>query len=111
MRVFANAELKATEKLTLEAGLRYDMDSYSGYQGNSQFFSQNLDNSSAFNYNFASTTADNSMTTTEGPFYYWKYNVKRLVRNRCRKLQDQKQHGCLLPLQQRIPLADRRSLL
>jgi outer membrane receptor protein involved in Fe transport len=76
--IFANAELKATEKLTLEGGLRYDMDSYSGYQGNSQFFSQNLDNSSAFNYNFASTTADNSMTTTEGPFYYWKYNVKRL---------------------------------
>ena len=76
--LFANAEITASDKLTFDIGLRYDMDRYSGYQGNSQFFSQNLDNSSSFNYDFKTTTADNSITTTEGPYYYWKYKVNRL---------------------------------
>lgn len=76
--VFANAEITASDKLTFDVGIRYDMDRYSGYQGNSQFFSQNLDNNSSFNYNFSTTTADNSITTTEGPYYYWKYKVNRL---------------------------------
>jgi len=76
--VFANAEIEASDKLTIDLGLRYDMDRYSGYQGNSQFFSRNLDNSGSFNYDFRTTTADNSLTTTEGPYYYWKYNVDRL---------------------------------
>lgn len=76
--LFANAEITANSKLTFDLGLRYDMDRYSGYQGNSNFFSQNLDNNSSFNYDFSTTTADNSITTTEGPFYFWKYKVDRL---------------------------------
>lgn len=76
--VFGNAEIKATDKLTFDVGLRFDMDRYTGYKANSQFYSQNLDNSTAFNTNFAGTTADNSITTTEGPYQYWKYDINRL---------------------------------
>lgn len=76
--VFGNAEIKATDKLTFDIGLRYDMDRYTGYKGNSKFNSQNLDNNSSFNTDFAGTTADNSITTTEGPYLYWNYDVNRL---------------------------------
>ncbi|MBA3649032.1 MAG: TonB-dependent receptor [Chitinophagales bacterium] len=75
--LFASAEIRATSDLTFDIGLRYDIDRYKGYKANSQFFSQNLD-SSSFNYDFTTTTADNSITTTEMPFLYWAYDVNRL---------------------------------
>lgn len=75
--VFLNGEIKASSRITVDVGVRYDVDRYKGYKGNSAFFSQTLDNSN-FGYDFKTTTADNSITTTEGPYYYWSYDVNRL---------------------------------
>ncbi|SHG90593.1 TonB-dependent receptor [Pedobacter caeni] len=76
--VFGNAEIKATEQLTFDIGLRYDMDRYTGYKVNSRDGFQNLDNNTAFNNDFAGTTADNSMKVLQGAYQYWKYDVNRL---------------------------------
>eukprot|EP01133_Synstelium_polycarpum_P014746 gene14746-17425_t len=75
--VFGNAEIKATDNLTFDLGLRFDMDRYSGYKA-TQSAAQNLDNNSSFGYDFRGTTADNSITNVSGPYYYWKYDINRL---------------------------------
>jgi iron complex outermembrane receptor protein len=76
--VFGNAEIKATDQLTFDIGLRYDMDRYTGYKNKPNAVLQNLDHSSSSNNNFAGTTADNSMTVLSGAYQYWKYDVNRL---------------------------------
>lgn len=67
--VYADAEIKATDKLTFNAGLRYNKDKYSGYRDNARFFAEDLgilDNN----------TADDAVTTVKGnPYTYWKYDV------------------------------------
>lgn len=67
--VYADAEIKATDKLTFNAGLRYNKDKYSGYRDNARFFAEDLgilDNN----------TADDKVTTVKGnPYTYWRYDV------------------------------------
>jgi iron complex outermembrane receptor protein len=67
--IYADAEFKATDKLTFNAGLRYNKDKYSGYRDNARFFAENLgilDNN----------TADDAVTTVKGnPYTYWRYDV------------------------------------
>lgn len=67
--VYADAEIKATDKLTFNAGLRYNKDKYSGYRDNARFFAEDLgilDNN----------TADDAVTTVKGnPYTYWRYDV------------------------------------
>lgn len=67
--IYADAEIKATDKLTFNAGLRYNKDKYSGYRDNARFFAEDLgvldDN-----------TADDAITTVKGnPYTYWRYDV------------------------------------
>ncbi|KLT69750.1 TonB-dependent receptor [Flavobacterium sp. ABG] len=67
--IYADAEIKATDNLTFNAGLRYNKDKYSGYRDNARFFAENLgvlDNN----------TADDAVTTVKGnPYTYWRYDV------------------------------------
>ncbi len=67
--IYADAEIKATDNLTFNAGLRYNKDKYSGYRDNARFFAENLgilDNN----------TADDKVTTVKGnPYTYWRYDV------------------------------------
>ena len=67
--VYADAEIKATDNLTFNAGLRYNKDKYSGYRDNARFFAEDLgilDNN----------TADDAVTTVKGnPYTYWRYDV------------------------------------
>ncbi|TCN59903.1 TonB-dependent receptor [Flavobacterium circumlabens] len=70
--IYADAEIKATENLTFNAGVRYNKDKYSGYRDNARFFAENLgvlDNN----------TADDAVTTVKGnPYTYWRYDVSEL---------------------------------
>lgn len=69
---YLDAEINATEKLTFNAGLRYDVNRYSGYRDHANFGSQNL---GILNNN----TADDEVTTITGkPYTYWKYNAEEL---------------------------------
>ena len=69
---YADAEFKATEKLTFNAGLRYDNNKYSGYRDNASFGSQNLGV-------WANNTADDAVTTIQGtPYTYWTYDVEEV---------------------------------
>ncbi|MFG4000930.1 TonB-dependent receptor [Flavobacterium aquidurense] len=67
--IYADAEIKATDNLTFNAGLRYNKDKYSGYRDNARFGAENLgilDNN----------TADDAVTTVKGnPYTYWRYDV------------------------------------
>lgn len=67
--IYADAEIKATNNLTFNAGLRYNKDKYSGYRDNARFFAEDLgilDNN----------TADDAVTTVKGnPYTYWRYDV------------------------------------
>lgn len=67
--IYADAEIKATDNLTFNAGLRYNKDKYSGYRDNARFFAEDLgilDNN----------TADDKVTTVKGnPYTYWRYDV------------------------------------
>jgi iron complex outermembrane receptor protein len=67
--IYADAEIKVTDKLIFNAGLRYNKDKYSGYRDNARFFAENLgilDNN----------TADDAVTTVKGnPYTYWRYDV------------------------------------
>jgi len=69
---FADAEIKATDKLTLNVGFRYDDNTYSGYRDNARFGAENLgvlDNN----------TADDAVTTIQGnPYTYWTYEVSEM---------------------------------
>ncbi|WP_166923938.1 TonB-dependent receptor [Flavobacterium poyangense] len=67
--IYADAEIKASDKLTFNAGLRYNKDKYSGYRDNARFFAENL---GVLNNN----TADDAVTTVKGnPYTYWRYDV------------------------------------
>jgi outer membrane receptor protein involved in Fe transport len=67
--VYADAEIKATDNLTFNAGLRYNKDKYSGYRDNARFFAENLGV-------LANNTADDKVTTVKGnPYTYWRYDV------------------------------------
>ncbi|HEU4497243.1 MAG TPA: TonB-dependent receptor, partial [Flavobacterium sp.] len=69
---YADAEFKATDKLTLNAGLRYDSNKYSGYRDNASFGSQNLGV-------YQNNTADDAVTTIQGnPYTFWTYDVSEL---------------------------------
>jgi len=69
---YADAEFKATEKLTFNAGLRYDSNKYSGYRDHANFNSQNLGV-------LANNTADDEVTTITGnPYTYWTYDVEEV---------------------------------
>ncbi|QDW19735.1 TonB-dependent receptor [Flavobacterium sp. KBS0721] len=69
--IYADAEIKATDNLTFNAGLRYNKDKYSGYRDNARFGAENLgilDNN----------TADDAVTTVKGnPYTYWRYDVSK----------------------------------
>ncbi|HEY0299363.1 MAG TPA: TonB-dependent receptor, partial [Arachidicoccus sp.] len=55
---------------------RYDFDRYSGYNDNTK--NVNLNNANNPNgFDFNTTTADESMVVSTGPYYYWKYNLNR----------------------------------
>ena len=70
--IYVDAEFEASDKLTLNAGLRYNKDKYSGYRDNARFGAENLgildDN-----------TADDAVTTIIGnPYTYWRYDVSEI---------------------------------
>lgn len=67
--IYADAEIKATDNLTFNAGLRYNKDKYSGYRDNARFFAEDLGI-------LDSNTADDAVTTVKGnPYTYWRYDV------------------------------------
>ncbi|GEP49619.1 TonB-dependent receptor [Flavobacterium noncentrifugens] len=69
---YLDAEIKATDKLTVNAGLRYDVNRYSGYRDHANFNSQNLGI-------LPNNTADDAVTTIVGaPYTFWKYNAEEL---------------------------------
>lgn len=77
---YANFEWEATDDLTFSGGLRHDRDRYKGYKANTVFGGGNL-NDSAFEtadgHGFETTTADDNIAVTSGPYYYWNYGVNR----------------------------------
>ena len=70
--LYLDGELDINEDLTLNFGLRYDDDKYSGYRDNAQFFSTDLGI-------LKNNTADDVVTVVIGkPYTYWNYDVKEL---------------------------------
>ena len=65
---YINDELKATDKVTIDAGLRYDVNRYTGYNASTK----NVDLGNP------TTQADNSVSEVVGPYTYWSYDVKEL---------------------------------
>jgi len=62
---YINDEFQATDQITIDAGLRYEVAEYSGFRANSDFFSESLGDST--------TSADDFITVTGGPNQFWKY--------------------------------------
>lgn len=70
--IYVDAEIKLSDNLTGNVGLRYDDNQYSGYRDNAQFFSTNLGI-------LANNTADDAVTVVAGnPYTYWEYDVSEL---------------------------------
>ena len=70
--LYLDGELEFNKILTLNFGLRYDDDKYSGYRDNARFFSTDLGH-------FDNNTADNAVTVVTGnPYTYWRYDVDEL---------------------------------
>lgn len=68
---FFDTEIKASEKLNLNFGARYDSNKYSGYRDNANFFSTNLGV-------LSNSFADDQVTSIDGnPYTYWDYNVNQ----------------------------------
>ncbi|MFT3981541.1 MAG: TonB-dependent receptor [Ferruginibacter sp.] len=69
---FANADIKASKRVNLNIGLRYDADRYNGNRDNASFGAHDLgilDNN----------TADDAVTSIQGnPYTYWKYKIDHL---------------------------------
>lgn len=66
---YADVEIKATEDLNFNAGLRFNKDEYSGYRSNATVSAQNLDG-------LSNTTADDAVSTASGnPYTRWRYDV------------------------------------
>ena len=65
---YLNDEFKASENLTIDAGLRWDVDKYTGFNANTQ----------TVNLGDATTMADNSVSQVVGPYQYWTYDVNEL---------------------------------
>lgn len=65
---YANAEIKASENLNIDLGIRYDMDRYSGYKSNNETASLGIGN----------TSADDNVSVIGSTFTYWKYDVNRI---------------------------------
>jgi iron complex outermembrane receptor protein len=70
--IYVDAEIKASDKLTFNVGLRYDKNQYSGYRDNASFFAKDLGV-------LVNNTADDKVTTIQGnPYTYWKYDVSEV---------------------------------
>jgi len=68
---YADAEYKITEKLTLNGGLRYDSNKYSGYR--------DMPNPTQNLGVLANNTADDNVATVKGaPYLYWNYDVEEI---------------------------------
>ena len=65
---YINDEFTATDKITIDAGIRYDLDKYTGYNAN---------NATA-DLGITTTQADNNVSMVVGPYLYWTYDVKKL---------------------------------
>ena len=65
---YLNDEFTATDKITIDAGIRYDVDRYTGYNANTK----NVD------LGITTTQADNNVSMVVGPYKYWAYDVKEL---------------------------------
>lgn len=85
--LYFNADYQVSEKLNLNGGIRYDNNVYRGTVDKGSWGNQsNLDNSGlAVNgggYNgtngFGTTTADNSMLVSSGPYQYWRYDIDKV---------------------------------
>lgn len=74
--LFANADIRISEKFNANVGLRYDMDKYNGYKDNAG------DNGKWGSYNLGSlsnSTADDKVTSiTANPYTSWNYKVNEL---------------------------------
>ncbi|MBB4806344.1 outer membrane receptor protein involved in Fe transport [Chryseobacterium defluvii] len=85
--LYFNADFQVNDKLNLNGGIRYDNNTYKGVKDKASWGNQsNLDNSGLSvdggSYNglngFNTTTADNSMLVSSGPYYYWRYDVDKV---------------------------------
>lgn len=72
---YADAEFKASEKLTFNAGLRYDSNKYSGYRDHAMDDDSPRVNLGVFGNN---TADDNVATITAKPYTYWTYDVEEI---------------------------------
>lgn len=63
--VYVNDEWKATDQLTIEGGVRYEIANYSGFAATTNFGAGTLGDST--------TTADDGIALTGPPFQTWKY--------------------------------------
>jgi len=85
--LYFNADFQVNDKLNLNGGIRYESNTYRGYVDKASWGNQsNLDNSgmtvdgNAYNGNngFNTTTADNSMLISSGPYQYWRYDLDKM---------------------------------
>ncbi len=85
--LYLNLDYQVSSNFNLNGGIRYDHDIYKGYVDNESWGNlSNLDNSglsvNGGYYNgtngFNTTTADNSMLVSGGPYSYWDYVVKKI---------------------------------
>jgi len=77
--IYANLDLNVTEKLNLNAGIRYSRDFYKGYSVNTT--SGNLNNSGLTTdgtHSFLTTTADDNMSVLGNQYSYWKYDIDKV---------------------------------
>ncbi|MFZ0452189.1 MAG: TonB-dependent receptor [Ignavibacteriaceae bacterium] len=65
---YLNDEFTASDKVTIDAGIRYDADKYTGYNANTK--NVNLGDST--------TMADDNVSEVVGPYTYWTYDVNEL---------------------------------
>lgn len=77
--LFINLDLKLTESLGFNGGIRYNKDFYTGNFENT--VSTNLNNSGLTIdglYSFQTTTADDNMSVLGNKFTYWEYDISKV---------------------------------
>lgn len=69
--LFVNAVIDASDALTIDIGLRYDIDRYTGFKAFE-------DKENLVSLGFDDTTADDFILNTGAPYTYWEYDVDKL---------------------------------
>jgi len=84
--LYFNLDYQVTDNLNFNGGIRYDNNTYNGIVDKAGASPSNLDASNmtvdggAYNgtNGFNTTSADNSMLVSGGPYHYWSYKVEKI---------------------------------